>query len=398
VQDLLGRRLEADEMSMCLGLPGKEGLESLGLPPDEPTFARWLTYMVQCWDDVHLFDGVPELLDGVASLGLELGCVTSETATEMERCFAPFGLMDRFACVVTASDTDVHKPNPDPLLAYLERSGAKAEETLYVGDAASDAECAEAAGVDFVQACWRPRPERRPLHELACFETPAQLLEWLSTDQDALAARPWLAWSRELQAIAQAGLYYTTDVFDRERFERVRSMAVELMSDLSSTPMERVRDLFADEDGYQTPKVDTRGAIFDDDGRICLVRERMFTKQEGGCWSLPGGWCDQGQTIYSNVVKECSEEAGLTVAPVRLIAVEEHNLHNPHPFAWGILKHFVLCRSLGGDFVPNDETLERGFFGRDELPDLFLSKNTPEQVAMCFAAYDSGDRWQTVVD
>jgi ADP-ribose pyrophosphatase YjhB (NUDIX family) len=210
-----------------------------------------------------------------------------------------------------------------------------------------------------------------------------------------MPAEPWLAWARELQAIAQAGLYYTKDVFDRERFERVRELACECMGELSAEPIERVRGLFANEDGYQTPKMDTRAAIPDDEGRLCLVHER------GGAWSLPGGWVDQGQTVFSNTVKEAREEAGLVVEPVRLVAIQEHNLHNPHPCAWGIMKHFVLCRNLGGEFVPNDETVERGFFSADELPDLFESKNTADQLALCFDCLEAtraGRAWDPSVD
>ena len=113
---------------------------------------------------------------------------------------------------------------------------------------------------------------------------------------------------------------------------------------------------------------------------------------------MPGGWVDQGQTVFSNVVKEAREEAGLQVVPERLIALQEHNLHNGHPFAWGIAKAFVLCRSLGGSFSENAETDACGFFGPDDLPDLMLAKTSPDQLALCFAAREAGSAWECVVD
>lgn len=390
-EELLGRGLTDEEQRRCLGLPAKEGLESLGLPGDDETIGRWLANMAECWDDVYVFDGIGGMLDGLADAGITLALVTSETTDEMGQGFAGFGLLPRFSCVVTADETDLHKPDGAPLVECLRRLGTSASETLYVGDSSADAACAADAGVDFAQACWRPEPEREPMRAVAFLQTPEQALE-LCIREDRATMDPWLSWSRELQAIAQAGLWYTTDRFDRERFERVRELACECMEGLSGEPSERVRDLFADEDGYQTPKMDSRAVIFDDQGRICLVHEI------GGAWSLPGGWIDQGQTVYSNVVKEAREEAGLEVIPERLVALEEQNLHNPHFFAWGIAKAFVMCRSLGGEFAANSETDEMGFFARDDLPELMLSKNTPEQIGMCFSARNAGDRWVPIVD
>ena len=167
------------------------------------------------------------------------------------------------------------------------------------------------------------------------------------------------------------------------------------MEILSGEEPSRVRDVFANEDGYQTPKMDSRAVLFDEEGRICLVRE------SDGRWALPGGWVDTGQTVFSNVVKEAHEEAGLDVVPEQLIALEEHNLHNPRPFAWGIAKSFVICRALGGEFERNSETTERGFFSRDRLPELYVEKNTEEQLRMCFEAHDelsAGRPWVPVVD
>ena len=95
----------------------------------------------------------------------------------------------------------------------------------------------------------------------------------------------WLEWAKELQFLAQAGLTYTKDDFDKERFERIRAIAAEMMSLQSSLPLERVKGLFCNETGFQTPKLDTRAAIFADN-KILLVKEK------NGTWSMPGGWVD----------------------------------------------------------------------------------------------------------
>lgn len=125
-------------------------------------------------------------------------------------------------------------------------------------------------------------------------------------------AQRWLDWAVELQSLAQAGLYYGKDVFDRERYARIREIAAEMVSCQSELPLERVRDLFCNETGYQTPKLDTRAAIVQD-GKILLVRET------DGRWSLPGGWCDVNVSVGENAVKEVREEAGLDVVAERPI-------------------------------------------------------------------------------
>ena len=200
----------------------------------------------------------------------------------------------------------------------------------------------------------------------------------------------WLEWAKELQFIAQAGLAYTKDSFDKERFERIREIAAEIMSLQSGLPLLQVKDLFCNEVGFQTPKLDTRAAIFKDN-KILLVEEN------DGTWSMPGGWVDVMQTIKSNTVKEVREEAGLDVEAVRIIALQDRNRHNQPPYAYNVCKVFVLCNVLGGNFQPNIETVESRYFGLDELPVLAEEKNNKEQIEMCFSAYRDED-WQVKFD
>ena len=200
----------------------------------------------------------------------------------------------------------------------------------------------------------------------------------------------WLEWAKELQFLAQAGLTYTKDDFDKERFERIRTIAAEMMSLQSGLPLERVKGLFCNETGFQTPKLDTRAAIFADN-KILLVKEK------NGTWSMPGGWVDVMQTIRSNTIKEVREEAGLDVKAVRIIALQDRNKHNKPPYAYNICKVFVLCKVLGGSFEPNIETVEGSYFGIDELPTLAEEKNTKEQIEMCFSAYRD-ENWQVEFD
>ncbi len=200
----------------------------------------------------------------------------------------------------------------------------------------------------------------------------------------------WLDWAVELQALAQTGLAYTRDDFDRERFERIRDIAAEMISYKTDMPLEKVRELFCDETGYPTPKIDTRAAVFKD-GRILLVREN------DGRWSLPGGWCDVNVSVAENTVKEVKEEAGLDVVPVQVIAIQDREKHNRPVYAWKICKIFLLCQLQGGQFTRNSETTESGWFALEDLPELAGEKNTAEQIIMCFEAATARN-WTTQFD
>jgi ADP-ribose pyrophosphatase YjhB (NUDIX family) len=201
---------------------------------------------------------------------------------------------------------------------------------------------------------------------------------------------PWLEWAIELQSLAQAGLYYGKDPFDRERYQRIREIAAEMAAEKTELSPEKVRELFCCETGYQTPKLDTRAAIFQGDS-ILLVRER------DGRWSLPGGWVEVTLSVKENTIKEVKEEAGLDVSADRIIAVQDREKHNKPVYAWRVCKIFVLCTLLGGAFVPNTETIESGWFPLDSLPPLAEEKNNREQIALCFEAHRA-ENWETRFD
>lgn len=200
----------------------------------------------------------------------------------------------------------------------------------------------------------------------------------------------WLDWAVELQSLAQSALYYCKDKFDIERFERIREISAEMLSEASGFPTEKVKEIFCNEVGFQTPKLDCRAAIFKGD-KILLVQENNKT------WSLPGGWVDVDQSVKQNTIKEVKEEAGLDVTADRVIAVQDREKHNLPIYAYKVCKIFVQCSVIGGAFQENIETIQSRYFSLDELPPLAEEKNTKEQIEMCFQAYRSKD-WETMFD
>lgn len=200
----------------------------------------------------------------------------------------------------------------------------------------------------------------------------------------------WIELIVELQSVAQAGLTYGKDVYDKERYERIREISAMMMSQVSDLPLIKVKDLFCNESGYQTPKIDTRAAIFKND-QILLVKEN------NGTWSLPGGWCDVNVSVKENTIKEVKEESGLDVEPLRMIAVVDRVKHNLPLYAYGVCKIFIECEVIGDHFEKNIETTEYRYFSLDELPLLASEKNNEEQIAMCFEAHHDKN-WQTFFD
>lgn len=201
----------------------------------------------------------------------------------------------------------------------------------------------------------------------------------------------WLKWAIEIQSLAQAGLTYTDNVYDIERYERLREISAEMIAEKSDISLDKVKDLFCNETGYQTPKIDTRAAIFKDN-------KILLTHENNGTWSLPGGWCDVLESVGSNTKKEVKEETGLDVESVKIISIQDRNKHNKPIYAYGVCKVFVLCNVTGGEFTKNIETTEIKYFSLDEIPsNLAEEKTNKEQIEMCFKAIKDKN-WQTQFD
>ena len=201
----------------------------------------------------------------------------------------------------------------------------------------------------------------------------------------------WLKWAMEIQSLAQSGLAYTDNVYDIERYERLREISAGMIAEKTDLSIEKVKDLFCNETGYQTPKIDTRAAIFKDN-------KILLTHENNGTWALPGGWCDVLESVGSNTIKEVKEETGLDVEATKVIAIQDRNKHNKPIYAHSVCKIFILCNVIGGKFVPNIETTEIKYFSLDEIPNnLAEEKTNREQIEMCFKAYKSAN-WQTQFD
>lgn len=146
--------LALEDLYFALGITSEDALVRLGIP-DVPAAAAYWNGAMSCYTEtVALFPGIPALLEMLRRAGFVLGIVTSKTTAEFKKDFAPFGISPYFSTVICADDTQLHKPNAEPLLKYLEQSGADRAQTLYIGDSRFDCACAHSAGIDFTLALW----------------------------------------------------------------------------------------------------------------------------------------------------------------------------------------------------------------------------------------------------
>jgi ADP-ribose pyrophosphatase YjhB (NUDIX family) len=188
----------------------------------------------------------------------------------------------------------------------------------------------------------------------------------------------WLSIASELRAIAQTGLTFTADRFDRRRYERVRELAAAMLAQGSGGDQDVILGILLEDKGYATPKVDVRGAAFVD-GRVLLVREII-----DGKWTLPGGWADINQSAAECVVREIAEESGFEARTLKLAAVRDYQKSGHPRNVDSIYKMFFICEITGGAARASDETSEVAFFPRDALPPLSLGRTTAAQIESMF--------------
>jgi ADP-ribose pyrophosphatase YjhB (NUDIX family) len=192
----------------------------------------------------------------------------------------------------------------------------------------------------------------------------------------------WLVWAREIQALAQTGLEFTQDPYDRERYAALRRLSARIMAEHTDADAACIEHLFAAEIGYATPKVGVRGAVFDQSGRILMVREVVDSNR----WTLPGGWADVNQTPAQSVVREVFEESGYRVKAIKLAAVWDRARQAQPAMAFSVVRMFFICTLEGGSPMTSLETSEVGWFSENDIPmELSLRRTLPRHISRMFA-------------
>lgn len=188
----------------------------------------------------------------------------------------------------------------------------------------------------------------------------------------------WLEIAKQINSIAQTGLAFTKDKFDKERYEQLLLLSIKIINNITEVDIKKLDFIFNREIGYQTPKVGVRVVVVRNQ-KILLVKEKMDDK-----WCLPGGYADVGLTPSEIAVNEVKEESGFDVKPTRILGLIDYNKHQEKPFPFDIYQLFMECEIIGGRAMPGLETSDVGFFSIDDLPELSVRRVTKEQLIQMY--------------
>jgi ADP-ribose pyrophosphatase YjhB (NUDIX family) len=197
--------------------------------------------------------------------------------------------------------------------------------------------------------------------------------------------------ARRLLALSQSGLHFTPQEYDRERYREVAEIATRLLEAESCRSADTLHQTWFVEDGYATPKIDVRGAIFRD-RHVLLVRETT-----DGKWTLPGGWADVNDSPSYAVEKEIEQESGFTARAVKLAALYDRNKHEHPPYLFHAWKAFFICDILSGEARTSHETDGVEFFPLDALPELSTGRATAAQIRRMYEHHVHRE-WATEFD
>jgi ADP-ribose pyrophosphatase YjhB (NUDIX family) len=194
--------------------------------------------------------------------------------------------------------------------------------------------------------------------------------------------------AKRIQALSENGQHYSESDYDMDRYTEMEKISIEMISLISHLDVGEITLEITEKNGYRTPKIDIRAVVFNENDEILMVKE-----QADGCWSLPGGWADVGFTPAEIAVKETSEEAGIDVEPIKVLAIFDKKCHNHPPDIYYAYKIFIECKPLNLDLKTGYETSDAGFFSLKNIPELSTPRNTKEQVAMMFSFNNKEITW-----
>jgi len=176
------RDVDEEELFVALGIPSEDGLLKLGIADIDKAIERWDFHMKDFSGYIKLFSGVEEVIKELNKIEIHTGIVTSRTNEEFQNDTALHKLVDYLHCVVCADDTLKHKPEPEPILKFLEVTNINPSRTIYIGDTIYDFKCAQSAGVDFGLALWGAKNTEN-IDAKYKFQEPREILEILSSTE-----------------------------------------------------------------------------------------------------------------------------------------------------------------------------------------------------------------------
>lgn len=197
---------------------------------------------------------------------------------------------------------------------------------------------------------------------------------------------------KRIQALSEIGLEYCASNYDRERYDEIQDICLKMLEQLTDIPVAQIKPVIQEKNGYKTPKVDVRAVVFNPEGKILLVQEKV-----DNCWTLPGGWADVGFTPKQIAEKECFEESGLEVKANRLLAVLDKTAQQMPPQFEYVYKLFIWCDPLHLRIEPGSETLDVNWFSENNLPELSKPRILESQIRLMFE-YFRNEKTEVTID
>lgn len=221
-----------------------------------------------------------------------------------------------------------------------------------------------------------PQPGR---HQIACYFC-------LMTNYEILDE------IKRLKAIADIGLLYGKNEYDKERYVELQDISLRLLNKVSGYSIEALQECFPIVSDYPTAKVDIRGLNLSPDKKILLVKESA-----DGKWSLPGGWADIGHSPKETIVNEFKEETGLDIIPRALLAVFDKRFHAHPPQPFYVYKMVFYCEAVSFNILKGFDVLDVNYFEIDGLPELSEDRILKSQIELIYEKVLRSN-WQAYVD
>ena len=192
---------------------------------------------------------------------------------------------------------------------------------------------------------------------------------------------------KQLKSIADIGLLYSKNEYDKERYAELHEISFNLLNKFSGQSIEDLRFILPLAKDYPTAKVDIRGLAISDDNKILMVQEAV-----DGKWSLPGGWGDIGYSPKETIIKEFKEETGLAVIPEILLAVFDKKMHAHPPQPFYVYKMVFYCKIISVEITKGFDVSDVQYFNIEALPELSTDRILKSQIELLYSKVLSGDK------
>lgn len=192
--------------------------------------------------------------------------------------------------------------------------------------------------------------------------------------------------TKRVKALADTGSIYAQNEYDKERYNELQAISLEMLSIVAEKPLSVLHDFFMPSKDYPTPKVDVRGLVLNGAKEILLVKEKL-----DGKWSLPGGWGEIGFSPSEVIVKEIKEETGLTARVSRLLAVYDKKCHPHPPQPFYVYKIVFLCKIVEGDIRTSFDIHEARYFDLKNLPEISEDRILKSQIEQLYQKVINGE-------